>query len=180
MTTYVVAARSKNTNCFGLRGYIFVDINGNACEAASGHFNHYEGDRVSVRDGDPETAFANAGYEIPHARPKAPPNVVKEVWKVQPKTKGKCKNCFTEVLAENVVDGLCLTCQPHEVDPDAFDSFRFIMAYENGQLNENAIVEGFQKMIDDGSIWKLQGHYGRTAKALIENELCQDTHAVLA
>ena len=180
MTTYVVAARSQNTNSFGLRGYIFVDINGNACEAASGHFNHYEGDRVSVRDGDPERAFANAGYEIPHARPKAPPNVVKEVWKVQPKAKGKCNKCFTEVLAENVVDGLCPTCQPHEVDPNAFEVVGFIMVYEGGQLDDDATVEGFQKLIDEGTCWSLQGHYGRTAKALIEQGLCHDTHAVLA
>ena len=178
MTTYVVAARSQNTNSFGLRGYIFVDINGNACEAASGHFEHYEGDRVEVQSGDPETAFANAGYEIPHNRPKAPPPVIKQIWKVMPKAKAKCSHCYHEVLAENVVDGLCPTCQPHEVDPNAFDIVGFMMAWENEDMTEKQVVEGFQHLLDQNLAHTLQGCYGRTAAALIEQGLCKDTHGV--
>ena len=48
----------------------------------------------------------------------------------------------------------------------------FIMAYENGELDDDAIVEGFQAGIDSGLVWHLQGSYGRTAKALIEAGLC--------
>jgi hypothetical protein len=44
----------------------------------------------------------------------------------------------------------------------------FIMAYEGGELDEDAIIEGFQALVDSGLAWQLQGHYGRTAAALIE------------
>lgn len=47
-----------------------------------------------------------------------------------------------------------------------------IIAYENGELNEEEIVELFQKLIDEGMAWTLQGHYGRTANALIEAGYC--------
>ena len=43
-----------------------------------------------------------------------------------------------------------------------------IIAYEIGQLHEFEIVELFQKLVDTGLAWSLQGHYGRTATALIE------------
>ena len=43
-----------------------------------------------------------------------------------------------------------------------------ISAYENGELDEAETVELFQKLVDDGLAFKLQGHYGRTARQLIE------------
>ena len=51
-------------------------------------------------------------------------------------------------------------------------SLDFIMAYEAGELSEEESIEGFQKLIDSGLVWQLQGSYGRTAKYLIENGLC--------
>lgn len=48
----------------------------------------------------------------------------------------------------------------------------FIIAYENGELDNDAIVEGFQDLINSGVVWQLQGHYGRTAQNLIDNGLC--------
>ena len=48
----------------------------------------------------------------------------------------------------------------------------FIMDYEAGNLTEAQVIAGFQKGIDSGLVWKLQGHYGRTAQALIEAGLC--------
>lgn len=48
----------------------------------------------------------------------------------------------------------------------------WIMDYEAGELEPDEIVEGFQKMIDDGSVWSLQGSYGRMAARLIEEGLC--------
>lgn len=47
-----------------------------------------------------------------------------------------------------------------------------IIAYEQGDLDEETTIAMFQAMIDDGSAWKLQGHYGRTAQALITAGLC--------
>lgn len=52
------------------------------------------------------------------------------------------------------------------------DMLDFIMAYEDGSLDEDEIIAGFQKLIDTGMAWTLQGSYGRMAVALIEAGLC--------
>lgn len=49
-----------------------------------------------------------------------------------------------------------------------------IMAYEEGELDEDQIVELFQELIDSGVAWRLQGFYGRTAQALIDAGYCTD------
>ena len=43
-----------------------------------------------------------------------------------------------------------------------------IIAYEQGELGEDEILELFQRLVDSGVAWKLQAHYGRTAASLIE------------
>ena len=53
------------------------------------------------------------------------------------------------------------------------DHVNFIIALEGGELeSEEQLVEGFQAMIDDGTVWQLQGFYGRTARNLIDAGLC--------
>jgi hypothetical protein len=46
--------------------------------------------------------------------------------------------------------------------------FDLIMKYEDGFLEEAEVVELFQNLLDSGLVFSLQGHYGRTAMAMIE------------
>lgn len=47
-----------------------------------------------------------------------------------------------------------------------------IIRYESGELSEEETLTMFQALIDTGLAWCLQGHYGRTAQALIESGEC--------
>jgi hypothetical protein len=50
--------------------------------------------------------------------------------------------------------------------------FDDIEAFEDGSLAEEDVVRLFQRLIDDGTVWRLQGFYGRTAHALIQEGQC--------
>jgi hypothetical protein len=43
-----------------------------------------------------------------------------------------------------------------------------IIAYESGELDEEETLTLFQVLVNNGMAWSLQGHYGRTAKALLD------------
>lgn len=170
MIYLVVAARSKNMNSFGLRGYVFMDTHGHTFEAASGYMNHYPGDRIQVYEAS-TNALATAGYEIPRQLKLAPPNIVKEVWRKAPPQRGTCSQCKREVLLEELSDGKCSCCVPAPT-ADSWDELGFIMAWESGETDDEQLIVGFQHLIDNGHAWSLQGMYGRMATALIERGFC--------
>lgn len=43
-----------------------------------------------------------------------------------------------------------------------------ILAWENGDMDEEQEVAFFQKLVTSGAAWTLQGMYGRRAKQLID------------
>lgn len=47
-----------------------------------------------------------------------------------------------------------------------------IIAYETGELDAGETIKMFQKLINSGQVWHLQGSYGRTAMELIEKGYC--------
>ena len=54
------------------------------------------------------------------------------------------------------------------------DLIDLIIRYETGSMDStDEIISFFQRIIDTGLVWNLQGHYGRTAKALIEEGYCR-------
>ena len=50
-----------------------------------------------------------------------------------------------------------------------------IIAYEQGDLEEDEVLELFQYLVDSGLAWTLQGSYGRTASDLLEAGLITET-----
>ncbi len=54
-----------------------------------------------------------------------------------------------------------------------YDEVSAIMAYEQGDLDEESTIELFQYLVDNGHAWSLQGHYGRMATAMISAGVVQ-------
>ena len=50
-----------------------------------------------------------------------------------------------------------------------------VIAYEQGELDEEGIIDMFQQLITSGLAWEMQGSYGRTAKALINAGYCVES-----
>lgn len=48
-----------------------------------------------------------------------------------------------------------------------------IIAYEQGELDEEDTITLFQSLINSGLAWQLQGSYGRTAMAMVDAGLCE-------
>ena len=47
-----------------------------------------------------------------------------------------------------------------------------IVDYETGSMEWDRMVVFFQKLIDTGLAWELQGHYGRTAMGMVKEGFC--------
>ena len=53
------------------------------------------------------------------------------------------------------------------------DIVTLMMDFENGDLDQQQTIDLFQQLIDSGTVWHLQGCYGRMASELIRNGYCQ-------
>jgi len=51
---------------------------------------------------------------------------------------------------------------------DRMPDIGLMMAFEEGELSEEKTLELFQGLVNSGLAWKLQGSYGRMAKALLD------------
>lgn len=56
-------------------------------------------------------------------------------------------------------------------DWTGYDHVGAIMEYEGSDQSPEDSLRLFQYLVDTGLAWQLQGHYGRTASALIEKGL---------
>jgi hypothetical protein len=53
-----------------------------------------------------------------------------------------------------------------------FDTVGFLMSFDDGDLDEEQVTDGFQHLIDSGVIGSLEGHYRSMARSLIEQGRC--------
>ena len=58
--------------------------------------------------------------------------------------------------------------------PRLFNELDFIMAMEGcgGKLSHDEIIEGYQHLIDSGTIFGLQGSWQRAAQAMVDAGYC--------
>lgn len=78
--SFKVVAVSLNANSFGLHSVVFMARDGTAVEGLrTRQFKPKEGDVLSLGP-NPLDDLTSRGYECPRSLPKAPKNVVQEVW----------------------------------------------------------------------------------------------------
>ena len=51
------------------------------------------------------------------------------------------------------------------------DTLDLMMAWEDGTLSDEDTLTLFQRLVNNGMAWRLQGVYGRTASAFLERGL---------
>lgn len=55
----------------------------------------------------------------------------------------------------------------------AFDCCSIIEGFDGQEHDQEEVIAAFQRLIDLGVVWTLQGFYGRAAQALIESGQCE-------
>jgi len=53
-----------------------------------------------------------------------------------------------------------------------YDASACVEGFDGIEHDEDTIISAWQYLIDTGLAWSLQGWYGRTATALIDNGVC--------
>lgn len=59
-----------------------------------------------------------------------------------------------------------------EFDMSEWNELNEIIAYEEGSLTKEQTIAMFQRLINNGLVWQLQGHYGRVAAEMLQRGLC--------
>lgn len=74
---------------------------------------------------------------------------------------------------QDILDALGVESLPLDI-PDGYDHVGAIMDFETGNLNDGVgVITLFQYLLDTGMCWNLQGSYGRTAQAMLDNGLIE-------
>ena len=74
---------------------------------------------------------------------------------------------MTKVFADGAIPSNYLADSNRRTGEKIMNQLDRIIAYEQGELEEDDVVALFQELVDSGLAWSLQGHYGRTASNLI-------------
>ena len=117
-------------------------------------FEEWDEEEQDLRDMDEYRQAMDEEFPSRLNRPKASEKVAEDVYNDGLEEE-------TEILSENYND-----------------TADFIMAYESGELSEEEIIAGFQKLLDNNLIDGLQGTYQRMARDLIEAGLIDKTSAI--
>ena len=146
---WLVVAKSSNLNAFGLRQYILVNGQGDTYKALHCDATGYAINAVLVANG---ADFSCLGFECAQqVGEKMPGEALTRAWERagQPAPKPQRR--------------------VHAVKPPSVTE---IMAYEDGGMDEETVIDFFQRLISSGLAWQLQGSYGRQAARLIEAGVC--------
>ena len=157
LTEWLVVARSSNTNGFGLRQYVLVNRQGDAYKAL--HHEVFSVHSVCKAYG---ADFTRLGFEcVEQISEKMPAQALSDAWALagEPEPTAKGAFCATAGSAE----------RKFAVKAPGVDE---IMQYENGEMDEETLIDFFQRLIDSKLAWQLQGCYGRQAARLIEAGVC--------
>lgn len=144
---FIVAGRSAQRNGFGLYRYLFVNRAGNS-------FFAFKSDMFKINSviTVPGADFSRLGFEaVNQVGEKMPLETLKRCWDRQGQPEPKLKRQRKAVKRPSVTE---------------------LMAWEDNQLDEQGMIDLFQRLIDTGMAWTLQGMYGRQAARLIEAGLC--------
>jgi hypothetical protein len=65
---------------------------------------------------------------------------------------------------------------PEDVGPEKISAVaaQYFIDYESGLMSDEETITFFQRLINNGMAWGLQGHYGRMASHLIKNGVCHE------